>query len=103
MALLTAGTKLTTSLSALIWQPSGMNQTDLANLISKITDPVVGASGASAATSRGYIEHGILHLPNPERMPQGYKLHAGDIICVDGAGNPFVLPSQNFGTSWQHS
>lgn len=103
MALLTAGTKTTSSLSALIWQPSGMNQADLANLISKITTPVPGAYGASPNTSRGFIENGFLFLPNSERMPGGYKLTPGDILCVDGAGNPYVLPHQNFGTSWQHS
>lgn len=103
MALKTAGTAATTSCFALVWQPSGMNQTDLANLVSKITDPVAGAFGASAATSKGYIENGFLFLPNSLRYPQGLKLVPGDYILVDGAGNPFVVPYQNFATSWVHS
>ena len=103
MALLTAGTKLTTSLKALVWQPSGLNQTDLAALVALITTSVAGAYGASAGTSKGYIENGFLFLPSSDRYPQGLRLKAGDYIMVDGAGNPVVIPTENFATSWQHS
>lgn len=103
MALLTAGTKTTSSLSALIWQPAGMNQTDLAALVALIRNPALGSYGSLGATSRGFIENGYLFYPSSTASPGGIKLVPNDLICVDGAGNPFVLPARNYSTSWQHS
>src|SRR5665213_2337591 len=103
MALKTAGTKLTTGLQAIQWQPSGMNQTDLAALIALMRAPVTGEYGAAAATSCGYIENGLLYAPSTTEYNQGIKLHPGDWIMVDGAGWPIVVPSAVFATSWQHS
>jgi hypothetical protein len=102
MALLTAGTKLTTSLQALVWQRAGLNQTDLAALQALIRDPITGHYGAASATSLGFIENGHLFLPD-NKSPAGIRINAGDYIAVDGAGNPFVIPGQTFSTSWQHS
>lgn len=102
MALLTAGTKLTTSLQAIQWQPSGMSATDFAALNALIRTPVTGAYGAAAARSPGYIENGFLFLPE-NKSPQGIKLTPGDWIMVDGAGWVIVVPAAIFATSWQHS
>lgn len=102
MALKTAGTKTTTSLTAIQWFRSGMSAADLAMLTASMRNPTTGAYGAAAATSCGYIENGYLFLPN-ERNPQGYRLESGDWIMVDGAGWPVVVPNSIFSTSWQHS
>jgi hypothetical protein len=96
MALLTAGTKLTTSLQALQWKRSGMNQTDLAALLALSRNPVTGAYGGAS------LENGILYLPN-QKAEQGIKLNSNDWICVDGAGWVIVIPAATFATSWQHS
>ena len=106
MATLTAGTKLTTSLTALQWNPAGVSVADLATINAAIRNPVTGAYGASAA--RGpYIENGILYLPNRQSsVPADMSmivLQPGDWIMVDGAGWPIVVPNAIFSTSWQHS
>ena len=105
MALKTAGTAATTSLTAIQWQPalaSTTLKTDLATLIASIRTPVTGAYGAAAAIDIGYIENGILQLPD-KKSPGGIRLDPGDWIMVDGAGWVIVVPGAIFATSWVHS
>lgn len=106
MATVTAGTKLTTSLTAAQWQPD-MSIADLATLNELIRNPVTGAYGASAAISSAYIENGILFLPprqsSIEAISSKIQLYPGDWLMVDGAGWPIVVPDAIFSTSWQHS
>lgn len=105
MALKTAGTASTTGLTAIQWQPamaSATLKTDLATLIASIRTPVTGAYGAAVARDLGYIENGMLFLPEA-KSPGGIRLDAGDWIMVDGAGWVIVVPSAIFATSWVHS
>lgn len=105
MALKTAGTAATTSLTAIQWQPAlatAQLKLDLATLIASIRTPVTGAYGAAAAIDLGYIENGMLFLPN-QKSPAGIRLDAGDWIMVDGAGWVIVVPNSIFATSWVHS
>lgn len=99
MATVTAGTKTTTSLTALQWQFGGLAPADIATLNAAIRSAVTGAYGAAAA-SVPYIEEGILHYPDGRGNIQ---LQASDWIMVDGAGWPVVVPGAIFSTSWQHS
>jgi len=99
MALLTAGTKLTTSLSALQFQPGGLSTADSASLMLLIKDPTVNGS---PRVPSGVIENNRLYLPD-NKTPAGIELRPGDWIMVDGAGYPLVIPSSVFSTSWQHS
>jgi hypothetical protein len=100
MALLTAGTKLTTSCSALLFQPSGMSATDLGTLNELIKPPSTTVN--PVINKKAYIQNGRLFVPG-ERTPQGYLINPGDYILVDGAGFPFIVPGEIFSTSWQHS
>ncbi len=106
MSLLTAGTKLTTSLQALQWQPSGMSQTDLGNLNELIKElpPVAGIPGGSNTTqkSSAWLQNGTLFLPSLKDQ-QGIRVDPGDWIMVDGKGWPIIVPAVIFSTSWQHS
>lgn len=97
MALLTAGTKTTSSCSALQWQPSGMNPRDLGNLLELIKSPT-----ANVTNPKQWLQNGRLFIPG-ERDQLGYLVNPGDYILVDGAGWPFVVAGQIFSTSWQHS
>lgn len=105
MATKTAGTKLTTSLTAIQWQPSGVPAADLATINNAMRSPTTGAFGASAATGCGYLENGFLYLPSrgATKGPSAIQLHPGDWVMVDGAGWPIVVPNDIFATSWQHS
>ncbi len=97
MALLTAGTKTTSSLSALQYKSSGMNQTDFAALCALIKQyNVNGTPIAPGALSMG----GQLFFPNGRGMCEVRNL---DWMVVDGAGYPQVIPNSVFSTSWQHS
>ena len=99
MATKTAGSKATTSLTALVWQPSGMNTTDLATLNADILNQVVG----SPQGKRAWIENGILFLPDGRGQIQ---LTPGDYIAVDALGWPIVIPVGNMASvssSWTHS
>lgn len=100
MALLTAGTKTTSSLSALIWQPSGMSPTDLGNLLELIKPPSLTVN--PVINKKAWVQNGRLFVPG-ERDQLGFLINPGDYIMVDGNGWPFIVPSQNFSTSWQHS
>ncbi len=104
MALKTAGTELDSSLSAIQWQPAGMNQTDLASLMALIRNPVVGAYGSLTATGKAYVENGIFYFPNGPLENQ-FQLTPGDWICVDAnTGWPVVIPDVVFaGTVWDHN
>jgi hypothetical protein len=104
MALLTAGTKLTTSLKTLQFQPSGMSPTDLGNLMELIKGPsnAAGVGGDNVAIYMQRLQNGRLFIPT-ERAPQGYLVNPGDWIMVDGSGWPIVVPGSVFSTSWQHS
>lgn len=96
MALKTAGTNLTTSLSALQWQPGGLNTTDLAAIAALITDSIGGIQPGS-------IADGYLYMPT-KRAPQGIRINPGDWILVDSKGYPLIVPNANFvGGSWAHS
>lgn len=105
MATKTAGTKTTSSLTAIQWYPQGMSAADLATINEAIRVPVTGAWGAAAAIGN-YIENGVLYLPprgNTTLRRDSIQLQAGDWICVDGAGWVIVVPNSIFSTSWQHS
>ena len=104
MALKTAGTKTTTSLQTLQFQPSGMSPTDFGNLIELIKAPanVGGIGGDNVSIPTPYFQNGLLFIPT-QRAPQGYIIRPGDWIMVDGAGWPVVVPGNVFSTSWQHS
>lgn len=92
MALLTIGTNATTSLQALIWQPSGMSATDLATLMALIRDPQSAQSyNASAKNIKSILQDGILYVPGG-RTYQGFILKPGDYIAVDSLGWPIVIP-----------
>lgn len=104
MALLTAGTKTTTSLSALVWQPSGMSATDFGNLNELIKSPpnAPGVGGDNVTSPKMWIQNGILFAPG-DRSITGQRINPGDFILVDGAGWPIVIPKNVFSTSWTHS
>lgn len=97
MALKTAGTNLTTSLSALQWQPGGLSPTDLAAIMALITDSIGGIQPGS-------IADGYLYMP-AKRAPQGIRINPGDWILVDNKGHPLIVPNADFagGGSWTHS
>lgn len=107
MATKTAGTKLTTSLTAIQWQPAGISAADLATINNAMRNPTVGAFGASVtgATGCGRLENGFLFLPDRgnQQVTDPIQLQPGDWVMVDGAGWPIVVPNSIFGTSWQHS
>ena len=97
----TTGTKATTSLTAIQWQPAGLNTTDWANLQELIKSPTANVPLADSCR----IENGILYYPGAYRN-QGIPLVAGDWICVDGAGWPVIVPNAvmtNASTGWTHS
>ena len=100
MALLTAGTKTTTSCSALVWQPGGMSATDFGNLNELIKDPTTVSN--PTLIKKMWVQNGRLYVPG-QRDAQGFRINPGDYILVDGAGWPFIVPSEIFSTSWQHS
>lgn len=106
MALKTAGTKATTSLQALQFQPSGMSATDFGNLMELIQElpPVAGIPGGSNTTqkSSGWFQNGQLFLPS-QKDQYGIRVDPGDWIMVDGKGWPIIVPGVIFSTSWQHS
>lgn len=96
MALLTAGTAATTSLSALLWNPAGMSATDLGDLLNDILQYNVNGTPILPHA----LENGILTLPNGRGR---VKVMPGDYLMVDGAGYPVVIPGSIFATSWVHS
>lgn len=104
MAVLTAGTKLTTSLTTLAFQPSGMSTTDFATLMASIQElpPVAGIGGSNTTQKRAWFTNGRLFLPD-NRAPAGIQVNPGDYIAVDGKGWPIIIPGNIFSTSWQHS
>lgn len=104
MSLLTAGTKTTSSLQTLQFQPSGMSATDFGNLIELIQSPPPspGLGGANTTNKTAWFSNGRLFVPT-QRAPEGYQVNPGDWILVDGAGWPIVVPGNVFATSWQHS
>ncbi len=105
MALLTAGTKTTSSLQTLQFQPSGMSARDLGDLIELIQElpPVAGIPGGSNATQKtAWFQNGTLFIPS-NKAPEGLRVDPGDYILVDGAGWPIIVPASVFSTSWQHS
>lgn len=105
MATLTAGTKLTTSLTAIQWQPAGVAAADLATINNAMRNPTTGAFGVGAATGLGRLENGFLYLPDRGQNYPGaaIALQPGDWVMVDGKGWPIVVPNSIFSTSWQHS
>lgn len=105
MATKTAGTKTTTSLTAIQWQPAGVAAADLATINNAIRNPTTGAFGAASAVGGGRLENGFLYLPDrgSNYTQAAIQLQPGDWVCVDGAGWPVVIPNSIFGTSWQHS
>lgn len=106
MALLTAGTKTTTSLSAMIWQPAGLNTTDFAALNALMKSPAgdmnPNQTGENITYPKMRVINGRLFVPG-ERDDTGFLVNPGDYIMVDGAGWPFIVPGKIFSTSWQHS
>lgn len=106
MATKTAGTKLTTSLTAIQWTPS-TSAADIATINNAMRSPTTGAFGASVtgATGCGRLENGILYFPDRgASRPSAFAvLHLNDWIMVDAAGWPVVVPDSIFATSWQHS
>lgn len=98
MATLTAGTKTTSSLTALQFQRGGLSPADVATINNAIKQYNVNTTPCVP----GAFENGILYLPN-NKTPAGIRLSEGDWIMVDGAGFPLVIPSAIFSTSWQHS
>ena len=98
MATKLAGTKTTTSLTALQFQRGGLAPADVATIQQAIkqynvnTTPVVP----------GAFENGILYLPD-NKSPGGIRLSENDWILVDGAGFPLIIPGSIFSTSWQHN
>ncbi len=101
MAVLTLGTKTTSSLKTLVWQPSGMSAADLATLMALIKNPEESAT--AVAMKKSWIQNGRLFIPG-QRDALGVKINPGDYIAVDpDTGWPFIIPSQGFSTNWQHS
>jgi hypothetical protein len=107
MATKTGGTKTTTSLTVIQWQPAGVSAADLATINNAMRSPTVGSFGASVtgATGCGRLENGFLFLPARDSVTTvpAIQLQPGDWIMVDGAGWPIVVPNSIFSTSWQHS
>jgi hypothetical protein len=105
MSTVTAGTKLTTSLTALQWKRGGNTAADIATINNAMRAPTTGSFGKAAATGCGRLENGILYLPDRGVAEPGafIPLHNNDWIMVDAAGWPVVVPDIIFTTSWQHS
>lgn len=101
MSLKTGGTKTTTGLMTMQWQPSGLNLADLATINELIRNP--GNAGSKPDSCR--IENGMLFLPRNKSIIQ---LDQGDWIMVDANGWPIVIPNLDMtstspATSWTHS
>lgn len=94
MAIKTAGTKTTSSLSALQYNPQAA-QADIANIAQRIKNDMINGNPIFP----GAFEQGCLFIPNRGVL----KLQPLDWVMVDGAGFPLVIPNSIFSTSWQHS
>lgn len=101
----TAGTKTTSSLTAIQWNPAGVSAADLATINNAMRTPVTGAWGDNEAIGAGYLENGILFFPprQTNTIRCSIQLQPLDWVMVDGAGWPIVVPNSIFSTSWQHS
>ena len=101
MATKTGGTKATTSLTTLQWQPGNISVADLATINELMRNPGDAASLPDSCR----IENGLLYLPRNKSIIQ---LNPGDWIMVDANGWPIVIPnvdmiSMSPATSWTHS
>lgn len=105
MALKTLGTNLTTTLSAVAWQPAGVPPADFASLNQAIGSDLIGTAGTIGNDDRKtYFDFGsgILDVPGRGRL----QLRPGDYIAVDSAGWPIVISGQSISygsTSWTHT
>lgn len=100
MATKTLGTKATTSLTAIQWQPGGLSAADLATINELIRTPGNNASVANSCR----IENGVLYVPG--RFDAPIQLVAGDWIAVDALGWPIIIPALAMtpgNSSWTHS
>lgn len=101
MATKTAGSKTTTNLTAIQWQPGGLSPTDLAT----INELIKSNSSNNPPVDSCRIENGFLFFPS-HVTAAGYRLSPGDWIMVDALGWPYVVPASNManaGSSWTHS
>lgn len=102
MATKTVGTALTTSLTAIQWQPSGMNITDLAT----IQELIHSVSAVVSYKKSCRIENGILYIPGRNPADPAIPLMAGDWIAVDAStGWVIVIPAavMTASTAFTHS
>jgi hypothetical protein len=100
MATLTAGTTLTTSLTALPFKPglgSGMSAADIAT----IEQAIVGNNRSGPKIGGRFDSAGILYFPGD----QGWiRCNVGDYVMVDDRGWPFVVRADSIASgSWVHS
>jgi hypothetical protein len=101
MALLPVGTKLTTSLSGLVFQRGGMNPADTAALRARILDDKLAAVVPPGTPNiwQGAFEQGQLYIPRRGVL----KIEPGDVIAVDAYGWPILISHYSIAaaaTSW---
>ncbi len=90
MATKTAGTATSSGLTAIQWQPAGMNTTDLAT----INELIHGVADVVNLKRSSWIENGLLFIPSRNPKSDGIPLVAGDWICVDSStGWVIVIPA----------
>lgn len=104
MATKTAGTLLTTTLTAVVYSPSAavLLPADVATINAAILDDQnVAHPVASQIGTGGFVAEGLLYVPNRGTL----KCLPGDYICVDPAtGFPILLSARAAaGASWVHS
>lgn len=101
MATKTVGTNASTNLTAIQWQPGGLNKTDAATI-----NALIHSVTAVSNYKRARFENGILYLPSRTPAETFIPLEPGDWIAVDAStGWPIVIPNavMTASTSWTHS
>jgi hypothetical protein len=111
MATITAGTALTTTLTALIFQRAGLAAADIATISQLIKNETGqaeeyltgGKVGGIAGPFHSFSQNGHLVIPNRGTL----RMLPGDLVAVDSTGWPVLLSATSAGPGgsgdWRHT